>query len=292
MIEVMNNDPIPLQQDSKGVVASESNFSAAFLRRHRIVYRLHVGYICLAMTDVLVRVLELRTEEHHSALNNLRFSAETRSSKRPLESKVQGGTFLKAAGSWKFSIPSQTSEMLSIILTKRRIFSRNKVVGRCVLPLAWFPTNYVVREWFPMINDLDPPGTDATTMILLDVHVDTRRCRRFRAAFSNLRVIPTWHRPAGQFSECPAPPQVIYVIQEPNLAPGEPPRYLPVGSAQYPSPQLIQFGAPPPPPQFAGLQGPGWRYGGSNTSLGSIPYPSVSIMQTPNGDPDVPPVYA
>jgi hypothetical protein len=258
------------------------------------------------MTQFFVRVLELRTDEHHSALNSLRLSAETRTSKRPLESKVTGQTFLKASGHWKFSIPSQTSEALSIILTKRRIFSRNKVVGRCILPLSWFHTNYVVREWFPMVNDLDPPGSDPTTMILLDVHVDTKSCRRFRSAFSNLRVIPTWNRPNDQFSECPAPPQVIYVIQEPGTPPGQPPRYLPVGSAQYPSPQLMQFGGPPPPPpqlmqfgapiappQFAGVQGPGWRVGGVNSaSLGSIPYPSVSIMQTPNWDSDVPPVYA
>jgi hypothetical protein len=254
--------------------------------------------ISLRMSQVYVRVLELRTDETHSRLNKLILFAETRSSKKTLHQAVHGDTFLKADGFWKFQIPSQTNESLNIALKKRHIFSPNKVIGRCILPMAWFPTNRVVREWYPMIEENQPQGSDSGTMILLDIHVDTKKAKKFKAAFSNLRVIPTWQRPVDQFAECPAPPQVIYVIQDQlqPQGPAQPPRFIPVGCAQYPSPHLVQH-APqgneipmaPLPCQYVG----GWNYGVSIVgSQNSIAYPSVSIRGTSDFDSDVPPVYA
>jgi hypothetical protein len=259
----------------------------------------HLNLISLRMATVFVRVLELRTDESHSRLNKLILFAETSSSKKPLRETVRGDSFLKCDGFWKFEIPSQSNETLNIVLKKRHIFSRNKTLGRCVLPTTWFPTNRVVREWYPMIEESEPQGSDSSTMILLDVHIDTKRAKKFKAMFSNLRVIPTWQRPVDEFAECPAPPQVIYVIQDQlqPQGPAQPPRFVPVGCAQHGSPQMIQppphangmaFAPAPPPCQYAG----GWNYGVSIVgSQNSIAYPTVSIRNTSDFDADVPPVY-
>jgi hypothetical protein len=196
------------------------------------------------MTTLWVRVLDLRADEKHSKVNKLRLVAETRTCKKPVRLDVQGDALLTVESHWKFSISSQSAETLSLELRKRCLLRSDKLVGKCILPLAWFPTNHVVREWFPMTLENQTEGLDAKTMILLDVHVDAQGAKKFKAAFSNLRVIPTWMRPADQFSECPAPPQVIFVIQEhgASQASGEQPRYVPVGSAQYPSVETLQSG--------------------------------------------------
>jgi hypothetical protein len=246
------------------------------------------------MIKVFVRVLELRTEETHSRLNKLLFIAETRSSQKSVQQAVSGTNFLTCSRCWEFSIPSQASETLSLTLEKRRIFSRNKLVGRCVLPMSWFPTHRVVREWFPMVNDLSPAATDSSTMVLLDVHVDNQKVKKFKAAFSNLRVIPTWQRPVDQSAECPAPPQVIYVIHDQTHP--QQPRFIPVGTAQYPSPQMLQYGpmapAPPPYPMPYQVQGQ-WTAGASfRSSQSSIIYPPVSIRDRTEYESDIPPVYA
>jgi hypothetical protein len=79
---------------------------------------------------------------------------------------------------------------------------------------------------------------DVTTWVLLDVHVEDRRVTKFQAAFANLRVIPTWPRPADANAECPAPPQLVFVLEQ--RTPDGQTQYSPVGAAQYPSPQVFQ----------------------------------------------------
>jgi hypothetical protein len=87
-----------------------------------------------------------------------------------------------------------------------------------------------------MVSDSDPLGSNISANIRIDVHVDTRRAEMFMVAFSNLRVIPTWPRPADQASESAAPPQVIFVIADEHADQGGQVSYRPVGCAQYPDP--------------------------------------------------------
>jgi hypothetical protein len=75
--------------------------------------------------------------------------------------------------------------------------------------------NRVVREWFPMTDSAGPESGPVKTMLLLDVHIDDRKAGKFKAAFATLRIVPTWVRPPDDDAECPAPPQMIFVLQEP-----------------------------------------------------------------------------
>jgi hypothetical protein len=193
------------------------------------------------MSTLWARVLELRTDEKHGRMNKLKLFAETRSTKA-IRLDVEGDTFLTGQGFWSFRVPSQANEYLSIALKKTYLFHKDKIIGRTHLPLDWFPTNRIVREWFPMTAENDGDGPEAKTMICLDIHIDTRGARKFKAAFSNLRVIPTWIRPLEMVTDGPAPPQVIYVIPEdPN---SDPPKFIPVGTAQYPSVEMFQADGP------------------------------------------------
>jgi hypothetical protein len=197
------------------------------------------------MTTVHVRVVELRTSEAHTRINKLLLFFETRSSPKPFRGDVEVGTPLHCEGAWTFSVLNQSSEFLAITLKRRRFFSADEVIAKCVLPLTWFATNRMVREWFPMVNESDQSGADLRAMIRLDVHIDTRFAEQFMAAFANLRVIPTWARPSENEDASPAPPQVVYVVGEPPVMPGAPVSYRPVACAQYPDP-AHQVGVPAP----------------------------------------------
>jgi hypothetical protein len=117
---------------------------------------------------------------------------------------------------------NQSSEFLGVTLKRRRFFSADEVIAKCVLPLTWFATNRMVREWFLIVNESDPSGTGLRAMIRLDVHIDTRFAERFMVAFANLRVIPTWTRPSDNEDASPAPMQMAYVIAERPVMPGAP----------------------------------------------------------------------
>jgi hypothetical protein len=191
------------------------------------------------MTTVHVRVTELRTSEPHSFANRLLLLFETRGSQKPKLGKVSGDSFLNCDGTWTFTIGNQTNEFLSVTLQRRHFFTANDAIAKCVLPLSWFPTNRMVREWFPMVRDSDASGADIRATIQIDVHVDTRAADPFMVAFSNLRVIPTWPRPPDHDTECPAPPQVIYVVADDHAGADGQISYRPVGCAQYPDPAAL-----------------------------------------------------
>jgi hypothetical protein len=180
-----------------------------------------------------IRVLEVRTLKR---MQKLILYMETRSSTSVKEANETGNVHMKCARHWRFSLPSQMSECLSLTLKKHRFFGANLMVAQCALPLDWFPTNRIVREWFPMTVAPYQMGTEVPVMILLDIHIDTRAAKAFRAAFANLRVVPNWPKP-DDCRDSPAPPQVVYVV--PERSDGEV-RYRPVGSDQYPWPGVVQ----------------------------------------------------
>jgi hypothetical protein len=235
------------------------------------------------MPNLFVRVLEVKTVEPCELLHKMFVFGESSSSKKELRSPVVGDRLLKCEGFWTFDLAERADESLTITLQKRNIFSPNKVVGTAIIPLEWFPPNKVVREWFPLVEDSQPQGTDSPNMILLDVHLDSKASKRFKSVYSHLRVIPTWHRPVDELAECPAPPQVIYVIQD-GFTPGNA------------NPGMMM--SPPGQMGYGGSQPPQWAEGGNWTgsTLGSQPsivYPAVSIQGAPGfGEGDIPPVFA
>jgi hypothetical protein len=156
-----------------------------------------------------------------------------------------------------------------MLLMKRIAFGPNRMVGRCGLPLDWFPTNRIVREWFPMTLQACSPFGEIKTWVLLDVHVEDRKVPKFKTAFANLRVIPNWRRPADADAECVAPPQVVFVI--PQHGDGGVVWYRTVGTAQYASPELVQ-GAGNPTQEM-------------NCTLGQPEYyyPSVGVISHSEG---------
>jgi hypothetical protein len=117
------------------------------------------------MPVVHIRLLELRTDHRSSAANKLMISAETTSP------RIQNVEFHCAA-------PTQ----------RERHPHSDEAHHLWAEPLDWFPTNCVVREWFPMATDSSEGYSSAKTMIRLDIRVNDRRAGKFQAAFSNLRV--------------------------------------------------------------------------------------------------------
>jgi hypothetical protein len=225
------------------------------------------------MPTLHIRVVNFRTEERYSRLNKLLLYSETNSNPTLLERQITSGRVFHFSTPWVFTIPRQITESVSFLLMKRIIFGPNRLIGRCTLPLDWFPTNHVVREWFPMTNGYGPDGAPTKAMLLLDVHVDARGAQPFRAAFSNLRVIPTWTRPLDDRTECPAPPQVIFVVPQTD---GEgTTRYAPVATIQYPTAEML-MGIRGPPPGM--VQGPG--YGGApGYGGGQVQAPGYGAVQ-------------
>jgi hypothetical protein len=183
----------------------------------------------------------MRTSEHHGGFNSLALYAETTSNRSQVKRRLSG-PLLHSDGSWHFRVPRLTGESLSLLLMKRILFGSNRNVARLILPLEWFPTNRMVREWFQMTNLYGRDGAPEKATILLDVHPEAHGAAPFQAAFSNLRIIPTWPRPEESARECPAPPQVIFVVAEEDR--GET-HYVAVGTMQYPTQQMLRGSMPP-----------------------------------------------
>jgi hypothetical protein len=227
----------------------------------------------ILMAVAHIRVLEVRTLER---MQKLVLYMETRSSTSVQESGVTGNIHMKCSRHWHFSIPSQMSECLSLTLKKRRFFGANRRVAQCALPLDWFPTNRVVREWFPMTLGQYQMGAEVPVMILMDIHIDTRSAKAFRAAFANLRVVPNWPRPDNGRNS-PAPPQVVYVVPEHDNG-GV--RYRPVGSDQYPSPQVVHQIQTAPRPDYAVYAGRAVALPSGAQESASL-YPTVPVIASP-----------
>jgi hypothetical protein len=150
---------------------------------------------------------------------------------------IAGHRLLRCESWWRFDVPRE-DEQLMFFLEKRRIFSANVTLAQCSLPLNWFPVDRICRDWFPM-TDLPNhanTGTAGNTMVLLDIHLDSRKVKPFRAGFAPLQIITTWTRPVEEFTECSAPSQFLVVVQLPGPS-------LPI-PAQMISPVVFQNGIP------------------------------------------------
>jgi hypothetical protein len=201
------------------------------------------------MAVLHARVLEVRTDEWYGWINKLMLYGETTSNPMRVSHDVKHGHIARCVRPWRFSIPHQAGESLVFLFMRRIVFGPNRLLGRCTLPLDWFPPNQVVREWFPMTDTYAPGTAPVKTMLLLDVHIDELKAGKFKAPFATLRIVPTWVRPADEGTECPAPPQVIFV--------------LPPGAVQFPAAQESR-GSSWAAPQAAG-------------SSGQAFYPSVGV---------------
>jgi hypothetical protein len=126
-------------------------------------------------------------------------------------------------------------------------------------------------------------------MLCLDVHVDARGAGKFKAAFSNLRIVPTWAKPGNVRTECPAPPQVIFVV--PQREGEDVIRYAPVATIQYPTRAMLAPANPfPVQRQQPQVQVQPQAHPESQTVF----YPSVGITDLSaesTGRSDIPPVW-
>jgi hypothetical protein len=190
------------------------------------------------------RVLEIRTPETSGFMNKLIAAAQISSAPECQRQTVAGKVLLRCGATWKFQIGHHDTDYFVLTLERRRIFSRNDPLATCSLPLSWFPVDRVVRDWFPMIETGASPTPDgsSTTMVLLDIHLDSRRVPEFRASFAPLRVIVTWPRPCDEFTECTPPKQIFIVVNHPNETAMQQ-EYARPASAVYPPPLSLPSSA-------------------------------------------------
>jgi hypothetical protein len=202
--------------------------------------------------ELYVRVLEIRTPETGSFVNKLIIAAQISSAPDWERQRVVGTALRRCDATWKFQITHHDNEQFVLALERRRIFSRNDELAACSLPLNWFPVDRVVRDWFPMIETGTPlaPDGSSRTMVLLDVHLDSRKVKEFHASFAPLRVIATWPRPCDEFTECAAPKQIFIVVNHPSeIAMHQGQRYdAPAAPPPVPVPVPVAYAPPPPPP--------------------------------------------
>lgn len=165
------------------------------------------------MPTVNIRIIELLTNEKHSAINS--FHILIRANDFPnhvFKLKIYENKYNNILSGDKPStllIRRQKNNFLSIDLKRFNLIGKNDLIGQLVLPLEWFPTNHIVREWFP----IQKTGQFQGGMILLDIHVDSRNALPFMAPFAALRVYPCWKRPTlGENCEIPIVPPIVYLI--------------------------------------------------------------------------------
>jgi hypothetical protein len=162
------------------------------------------------MPDVHLRVLEVRLSSMEVSAKKLMIYSQMTSDPKRVKRDVRGSRLsLHCSKSMRFHIAATPDNSISFWLVRHACFGRSKTLGRCTIPLDWFPMECVVREWFPLIE------TDAEftkMMLLLDVHITNASAKPFEATFARLNVIPTWPRPVDEFVEF-REWQVIFVVQ-------------------------------------------------------------------------------
>jgi hypothetical protein len=206
------------------------------------------------MPALYVRVLEVRTDEPHDFVNKLMVTVEPESTQVQIRHPVRGRQLLRCDAVWKFKLRAHSNGDIKITLTKRRFLGSDKEIGKCSLPLKWFPLNRIVRDWFPLHEDNEADGRDPRHWILIDVHVDCRKNRQFRTSFSPLKVLLTWTGPPEPYIECPMPSTMFVVVggSDPTAIhppadrlaePGVPGSHYPVNPPSYPSVPAMPFGS-------------------------------------------------
>jgi hypothetical protein len=192
------------------------------------------------MPALYVRVLEVRTDEQHDFINKLMVTVESESTQKQIRHAVTGRRLLRCDATWKFKLRAQPNGDIRIALTKRRVIGSDKEIGKCSLPLDWFPINQIVRDWFPLHEEKnEPEGQDARHWLLIDVHVNCRGNRQFSTSFSPLKVLSTWTRPPEPYAECPVPSTMVVVIQPEDPTGNQPPRCPPIE-------RMVEPGVPGP----------------------------------------------
>jgi hypothetical protein len=207
-------------------------------------------------------------------VNKLVVAAQISSAPDIQRQSVIGRVLRRCDSTWKFQIAHHDHEQFTLTLERRRLFSRNDEPASCSLPLGWFPVDRVVRDWFPMIETGVPPAPDGSsrTMVLLDVHLDSRKVGEFRASFAPLRVIATWPRPCDEFTECAAPKQIFIVVNHPSE--------VAVHQAHAAAPVPLAY--PPPTSQPAGVSDgsipPVYPLDSVGAPGSAVEYPSISTL--------------
>jgi len=158
---------------------------------------------------------------------------------------------------WRFNTSIHSDDNLNVYLSKKRVFAVDKPIAKCSLPLGWFATNRIVRDWFPLTEENEPEGRNPIHWILMDVHINAHQDRAFSANFAPLTVNTTWARPGDDYVECPVPAPLfvcpapmgnqMFRYQQPRTDDGIPP-LAQSEHAYYPQAALSDepaFGMPP-----------------------------------------------
>lgn len=161
------------------------------------------------------KIIELITEEKRSSVNHL--YVNVRKSEGPnvkltklkmLTNKKNNN--LRNDKTVTFDLATQNNMFLYLEIKRHRVIVSDDLIGKLTLPLEWFPTNHVVREWFPFKQ---ASKKNKSVMILLDIHVDARKVPPFMAPFATLRVLPCWKRPTQTENvDFPVHPPMVYVL--------------------------------------------------------------------------------
>jgi hypothetical protein len=192
------------------------------------------------------------------------------SSAKEVRRDVRTRLFLTCDDAWKFAVSRYSGETFTMRLVKRHFFSPNRSIGGCTIPLEWFPMNRVVRDWFPITDGEYIDNENPRNIVLLDVHVASRKAKPFNGTFARLQIFPTWRRPIDPDVECPEIPPLILVVREEQPAQAGS-RYLTVGIIPSPSAQMYHQILQPLP--FAMVpQAVGWA------SAQQSQFPTVGIQ--------------
>lgn len=168
-----------------------------------------------AMLTLNIKIIELITEEKHTSMNplNIIFSCTGANNAKFNKVKItkdKSENTLKCNKTISYDLATQNNNSLALELKRHRVIVADDSLGKLTLPLSWFPTNHLVREWFPF-KAANKKVKNA--MVLLDIHLDARRAPPFMAPFANLRVFPCWKRPTQTInSDFPVSPPIVYVL--------------------------------------------------------------------------------
>lgn len=173
------------------------------------------------MPTLNIRIVELLTQEKHTSINSFHVLLHTSNHPNKItKMKItsnKNGNVLHCEKNVSLFIPNQIGNYIYLDLKRYHFVISDDLIGQLVLPLDWFPTNHVVREWFPFVQS----GNFMGGMILLDIHVDARNVDPFMAPFTALRVFPCWKRPTlCENSEIPIIPPIVYIVspQQPSYS--------------------------------------------------------------------------
>lgn len=143
-----------------------------------------------------IRIVELLTDEKRSSIKYLYFLTHTTENVHKVTKlKIttnKTGNLLICEKFISFNLDSQLNSSIHMEFKRHRFLISDDFIGHIDLPLNWFPSNHIVREWFPIKKNR---GGKNGGMLLLDVHVDCRGADPFMAPFAPLKVQPTWKRP-------------------------------------------------------------------------------------------------